>query len=99
MKAVTDPRSCRTLWRCVLIRAVLDLCGTGVHRAELRAAELWVGDWPSPAFRAVCENAGVDPDRTHAEMRLLLPLSPGKRKAEIRARRRASGVLEMPDAA
>lgn len=100
MKAVTDPRACRNLWRCVLIRAVLDLCGTGnIHRAELRAVELWVGDWPSPAFRDVCENAGVDPERTHAELKRLLPLSPGKRKVEIRARRHAGGVLEMPDAA
>lgn len=99
MRRVTDPRACRDLWRCVLIRAVLDLCGSGVRCAEQQAAELWVGDWPSPAFREVCEMAGVDPDRTHAELNRLLPLPPGKRKAEIRARRHESGAMEMPDAA
>ena len=99
MKGVTDPRACRALWRCVLVRAVLDLCGTGVHRAELRAAELWVGDWPSPAFRNVCEMAGVDSDRTHSELKRLLPMSPKERAAEIKARRRRPGFWEVRDAA
>ena len=100
MKRETDPTACRKLWRCVLIRAVLDLCGTGmIHRAELRAVELWVGDWPSPAFRDVCENADVNADRIHAELKRLLPLSPRDRAAEIKARRHGSGALEMLDAA
>ncbi len=99
MKGVTDPGACRDLWRSVLVRAVLDPCGTGVHRAELRVVELWVGDWPSPDFRNVCERAGVDPDRTHSELKRILPLSPRERAAEIRARRHAGGVLEVPDAA
>ena len=99
MKGMTDPRACRDLWRCVLVRAVLDLCGTGVHRAELRAAELWVVDWPSPAFRNVCEMAGIDPDRTHLELKRLLPMSPRARAAEIKARRRGREFWEVRDAA
>ena len=100
MKRETDPKACRKLWRCVLIRAVLDLCGTGmIHRAELRAVELWVGDWPSSAFRDVCENADVDADRIHAELKRLLPLSPRERAAEIKARRHGNGAPEMRDAA
>ena len=59
-----DSGACRDLWRSVLIRAVRDLCGIGVHRAELRVDELWVGNWPSPAFKNVCEMAGVDPHDT-----------------------------------
>ena len=95
-----DPRACRALWRGVLIQAVLDLCGKGqIHGAELRAAELWVGDWPSPSFRCVCENAGIDPERTHAELSALLPLSPRERAAEIKARRGAHGTWEARDAA
>ena len=100
MKGVTDPKACRKLWRSVLIRAVLDLCGTGmIHRGELRAVELWVGDWPSSAFRDVCENADVDADRIHAELKRLLPLSPRERAAAIKARRRGCGALEVRDAA
>lgn len=100
MNSAADPRACRSLWRRVLARAVLDLCGAGrIHSAELRAAELWVGDWPSPAFREVCGLAGVDADRAHAALKRLMPLSPRRRAAEIRARRQASAVPEMPDAA
>ncbi len=66
-----DPKACRRLWRCVLIRVVLDLC----------------------------ENADVDPDRIHAELKRLLPLSPRERAAEIKARRHGNGALEMLDAA
>ena len=99
MKGVTDPAACRTLFRRVLIRTVLDLCGSGANRAELRAAERWVGKWPSRDFYEVCDLAGVDPRRTHAELSALLRLEPGKRAAEIGARRRARGALEMLDAA
>lgn len=99
MKAATDPRACRTLFRRVLLTVVLDLCGTGVCRAELREAERWVGRWMSRDFREVCDLAGVDPGRTHAELRALLPLAPRERAARIRARRRARGSREVRHAA
>lgn len=97
MRAVTDPGACRALWRRVLLAVVLDLCGKAVDRAALRAAEQWVGDWPSNDFREVCEMAGVDPSRTHAELSGLLPFAPKERAAMIRARRH--GTRELRDAA
>ena len=99
MKFATDPGSCRRLFRRVLLTVVTDLCGSGVNRAGLREAELWVGHWISGDFREVCELAGVDPARTHAELSALLPLEPRKRAAKVKARRRARGALEMLDAA
>ena len=98
MKAVTDPRACATLWRRVLLTVVTDLCGSGVNRAGMRAAERWVGDWVSGDFRLVCELAGVDPGRTHAGLRALLELTPGKRRAVVFARRHGDGEV-LRDAA
>lgn len=99
MKRAMDPRACRALFRRVLLTVVTDLCGTGVNGAGLREAELWVGRGMSRDFREVCELAGVDPGRTHAELRALLPLKPRERAAEVRARRRARGAWEVRDAA
>lgn len=97
MKATVDPRACRALFRRVLLTALTDLCGKGVDRAGLREAELWVGDWPSRDFREVCEMAGVDPARTHAELSGLLPFAPKERAAIVRARR--PGTRELRNAA
>ena len=97
MKSKTESLACLTLWRRVLLGVVNDLSDVGVHPAVVREAELWVGKWISTDFREVCELAGVDPDRTHAELGALLPLSPRERKAEVRARRRS--VPELRDAA
>lgn len=97
MKTVPDPMACRDLWRRVLLGVLTDLCGAGVTRAGLREAERWVGDWMSRDFREVCELAGVDPVRTHAELSALLPLSPKERRAKVKARRQ--GNSELPDAA
>lgn len=97
MKSRKESLSCLTLWRRVLLGVVNDLSGVGVHPAVLREAELWVGNWISTDFREVCELAGVDPGRTHAEMSALIALSPRERRAEVRARRRA--VPELRDAA
>lgn len=95
---MTDHLACRTLWRRVLITAVSDLCAEGVRRAGQIEAERWIGSWVSKDFREVCELAGVDPVRTHAELSALLPLSPRERRAEIRARRHAMPE-ELCDAA
>ncbi|MYG26977.1 MAG: hypothetical protein F4213_13300 [Boseongicola sp. SB0677_bin_26] len=97
MRSETDPLACRTLWRRVLIGVVTDLCGTGVNHAGLHEAERWVGSWMSRDFQEVCELADVDPDRTHAELSALLPLSPKERRAEVRERRH--GTWELRDAA
>lgn len=97
MKAKAESLACHTLWRRVLLGVVSDLCDVGVHPAELREAELWVGNWISTDFREVCELAGVDPGRAHAELRALLTLSPRDRRAEVRSRRHA--VPELRDAA
>ncbi len=98
MKAVTDPRACATLWRRVLLTVVTDLCGSGVNRAGMRAAERWVGDWISRDFREVCELAGVDPGRTHSELGALLRLTPRERRAAVFARRHGDGEV-LRDAA
>ena len=97
MKSRKESLACLTLWRRVLLGVVSDLSGAGVDRARLHEAERWVGDWISRDFREVCELAGVDPDRTHAELRALIALSPRERRAEVRARRRAGP--ELRDAA
>lgn len=97
MKTGPDPVACRALWRRVLLGVVTDLCGAGVNRAGLREAERWVGNWISRDFRDVCELAGVDARRTHRALSALLPLSPGQRRAEVRARRQ--GIREVRDAA
>ena len=97
MKSVTDPLACRTLWRRVLITVVSDLCSEGVRRAEQVDAERWIGSWMSRDFLEVCELAGVDPARTHAELSALLAMSPGERRGKIRVRRHA--FPELPDAA
>ena len=97
MRSPAESLACRTLWRRVLLGVVTDLCGAGVNRAGLREAERWVGNWISRDFREVCELAGVDPGRTHAELSALLLLSPKERRAEIRARRHA--MPELRDAA
>ena len=97
MKTVPDAMACRDLWRRVLLGVVTDLCGAGVSRAGLREAERWVGSWISRDFREVCDLAGVDAVRTHAELSALLPLSPRQRRAEVKTRRQ--GVPELRDAA
>lgn len=97
MKSKAESLACLTLWRRVLLGVVNDLCGVGVDRAGLQEAERWVGKWISTDFREVCELAGVDPGRTHAELSALIPLSPRERRAEVRARRHA--VSELRDAA
>ena len=97
MKSSKESLACLTLWRRVLLGVVNDLSGVGVDRARLREAEIWVGTWISTDFREVCELAGVDPVRTHAELSALIALSPRERRAEVRARRHA--VPELRDAA
>ncbi len=97
MKCKAESLACLTLWRRVLLGVVGDLCDVGVHPAELREAELWVGKWISTDFREVCELAGVDPGRVHSELSALLPLTPKERRLEVRARRHA--VPELRDAA
>ena len=97
MKTVVDAMACRDLWRRTLLGVVTDLCGAGVNRAALREAEHWVGSRMSRDFREVCELAGMDAGRTHAELSALLPLSPRQRRAEVKARRR--GGPELADAA
>lgn len=97
MKTGLDAMACRDLWRRVLLGVVTDLCGAGVNRSGLREAERWVGTWISRDFSEVCELAGVDAVRTHAELSALLPLSPRQRRAEVKARRH--GVRELRDAA
>ncbi|MYE03279.1 MAG: hypothetical protein F4Y03_18795 [Alphaproteobacteria bacterium] len=97
MTSPTDPLACRDLWRSVLVTIVKDLCGTAVDRAAVREAERWIGSWMSRDFLEVCELAGADPARTHAELTALLPLSPRERRAEVRARRHA--LPELSDAA
>lgn len=94
---MTDPVAFRTLWRRVLLGVVTDLCGVDVQRAGQREAERWIGNWISRDFREVCELAGVDPGRTHAQLSALLPLSPRERRAAVRARRHA--IPELRDAA
>ena len=97
MRLVTDPLACRILWQRVLITVVADLCAEGVRRTGQLEAERWIGSWISRDFQDVCELAGVDPGRTHAELAALLPLSPKERRAEVRARRHA--IPELQDAA
>ncbi|MXX87996.1 MAG: hypothetical protein F4213_18770 [Boseongicola sp. SB0677_bin_26] len=95
MSSPTDPRACRDLWRRVLLTVVLDL--KSVDRFARKAAERWIGDWPSPDFREVCELAGFHPERAHAALSTLLPSSARERAAAIRALRHGTG--EMRDAA
>lgn len=95
MTFMTDHSACRELWRRVLLTVVADLCGHSgsTDQGAQRAAEHWVGAFPSRDFRQVCELAGVDPGRAHAALRGLLSVSPKERSAEIKARRRRSESL------
>lgn len=95
MTSIADPYACRELWRRVLLTVITDLCGHSgsVDQGALKAAEHWVGAYPTRDFRLVCELAGVDPGRAHAALRGLLSASPKERSAEIKARRRHTEIF------
>lgn len=63
----------RQLWASVLLLAVSDLTSPGrMHSPERRAAESWVGTYPSKDFREVATLAGLDPHAAHSRVRKLM---------------------------
>ena len=63
----------RNLWATVLLVAISDAkdsAGCGIR--ECRIAQDWIGTYPSPDFRLVCQLAGLEPDAVHER---LLPMA------------------------
>ena len=70
----------RALWCEVINQQVRDLCGNAV---DARNAEAWIGDWPSPHFRAVCDLAEVDVVRAHRCLSALAALPREERRGSL----------------
>ena len=88
------------LWQQVLVEQMKDLLHVGTSKdvkRRRRAAEAWVGAYPRPDFREVCQLADVDAHAAHERMTTMRDLSTAAKKT-LRKELFGSTPAEINDA-